>query len=48
MSEEGVSLGWNCSSAVSGVTLELRKTKGNEYETCPFDKIITNYQGIIE
>ena len=45
---EGISLGWNCNSASIGVSTGLRKTKQNGYKTCPFDEMITNYEGIIE
>lgn len=48
MCEEGISLGWNCHSAVVGVSTSLRKTKKDGYKTCPFDEMITNYKGIIE
>ena len=45
---EGISLGWNCHSAITGVSLGIRTTKQNGYKTCPFDEMITNYKGIIE
>ena len=45
---EGVSIGWNCNSATAGVSLGFRKTKANGYKTCPFDEMITNFDGIIE
>uniref|UniRef100_A0A6C0D980 Papain-like cysteine peptidase n=1 Tax=viral metagenome TaxID=1070528 RepID=A0A6C0D980_9ZZZZ len=48
MYEEGISLGWNCDSAINGVSMGLRKTKQNGYKTCPFDEMITNYKGIID
>lgn len=48
MSQEGVSLGWNCHSATMGVSMGLRNTKANGYKTCPFDEMVTNYEGIIE
>jgi hypothetical protein len=48
MDEEGISLGWNCNSAGWGVNNGVRKTKENGYKTCPFDTMITNYQGIID
>jgi hypothetical protein len=48
MSEEGISLGWNCNSAGFGVSMGLRKSKQNGYKTCPFDTMITNYKGIID
>jgi hypothetical protein len=45
---EGVSLGWNCHSAVTGVAMGIRNTKNKGYKTCPFDEMITNYRGLIE
>ena len=45
---ESISLGWNCSSATYGVQHQLRTTKKNGYKTCPFDEMITNYQGIVQ
>lgn len=45
---EGVSIGWNCNSATTGVTTGLRKTKANGYKTCPFDEMVTNFDGMIE
>jgi hypothetical protein len=45
---EGVSLGWNCHSAVTGVQQGLRRTKENGYKTCPFDEMVTNYKGIVD
>ena len=44
---ESISLGWNCSSATWGVVNNIRTKKENGYKTCPFDEMITNYQGII-
>jgi hypothetical protein len=48
MNQEGISLGWNCDSAKIGVEMGIRNTKLNGYKTCPFDKIVTNYRGIID
>lgn len=45
---EGISLGWNCNSAGEGVRLNLRSKKQYGYNTCPFDEMVTNYNGIIE
>jgi hypothetical protein len=45
---EGISLGWNCKSATHGVSNGIRKTKAMGYKTCPFDEMVTNYQGIIQ
>ena len=44
----GISLGWNCHSAVYGVQEGLREKKGEGYQTCPFDEMITNLKGIEE
>lgn len=44
----GISLGWNCHSAISGVANGLRKRKEDGYKTCPFDIMVTNYVGICE
>jgi len=48
MNQEGISLGWNCSSAVYGVSTGIRRKKEDGYKTCPFDEMITNYKGLIE
>jgi hypothetical protein len=45
---EGISLGWNCKSAIKGVAMGIRSTKSNGYKTCPFDEMITNYRGLID
>ena len=47
-SEEGLSLGWNCNSAVVGVSTNLRRTRQNGYKTCPFDEMMSNYEGIVK
>ena len=44
----GISLGWNCHSATWGVNNNIREKKVNGYNTCPFDKMMTNYPGICE
>lgn len=46
MNREGISLGWNCSSAQEGLSLGIRKNKINGYSTCPFDMMISNYIGL--
>jgi hypothetical protein len=43
-----ISLGWDCGPAIYGVEHGLRKRKEEGYKTCPFDKMITNYKGIIQ
>lgn len=48
MSTEGISLGWNCHSATTGVSMGIRRTKCGGYKTCPFDEMITNYAGIVQ
>jgi hypothetical protein len=44
----GISLGWNCHSAMWAVANGLRKRKEDGYKTCPFDIMVTNYVGICE
>jgi hypothetical protein len=44
----GISLGWNCHSAGYGVSNFIRKTKELGYKTCPFDKMVSNYRGLVE
>ena len=44
----GISLGWNCYSAMWGVNNNIRDRKENGYNTCPFDIMVTNYPGICE
>lgn len=48
MDQEGISLGWNCLTATEAVNRGLRKTKANGYRTCPFDIMVSNYNGIYE
>ena len=48
MNNIGISLGWNCYSAVWGVEAGIRKRKGGGYTTCPFDMMVTNYKGIVD
>lgn len=48
MNSQGISLGWNCSSASWGVDTGIRGTRANGYLTCPFDEMLTNYAGIVE
>jgi hypothetical protein len=44
---EAISLGWNCESAMKGVSMGIRGIKVEGYNTCPFDECITNYEGVI-
>jgi hypothetical protein len=44
----GISLGWNCNSAVIGVKNGIRGKKTDGYLTCPFDEMVTNLSGIIK
>lgn len=44
----GISLGWNCHSATYGVNSGMRARKNGGYNTCPFDKMISNFDGIVE
>jgi Putative papain-like cysteine peptidase (DUF1796) len=45
---EAISLGWNCSAAIHGVNIGIRTRKEHGYKTCPFDEMITNYEGMIQ
>jgi len=44
----GISLGWNCHSTTMGVQRGLRGLKRNGYKTCPFDLMVSNYEGMIQ
>jgi len=44
----GISLGFNCDSAVYGVNSGIRSTKKNGYKTCPFDIMLSNIGGIVQ
>ena len=48
MNNIGISLGWNCNSAIHGVEIGIRKTKLKGYLTCPFDEMVSNFDGIIK
>ena len=48
MNEIGISLGYNCNSAVWGVEVGIRKRKQDGYKTCPFDEMLTNYKGLVD
>ena len=43
-----ISLGWDCGPVSYAVNNKLRETKNNGYMTCPFDLMVTNYDGIVE
>ena len=45
---DAVSIGWNCDSAVTGVSTGLRSRRCDGYKTCPFDLIISNYDGVVQ
>lgn len=48
MNKIGISLGYNCHSANWGVENNVRSKKCDGYKTCPFDKMVTNYKGIVD
>jgi hypothetical protein len=48
MNNSGISLGWNCKPAQYGVEHSIRNRKNNGYMTCPFDKMVSNYIGLVE
>lgn len=43
----GISLGYNCDPAQHGVASGLRLRREDGYKTCPFDLMISNYNGIV-
>lgn len=43
----GISLGWNCHSASWGVDHGFRGRRAQGYQTCPFDEMVTNYEGVV-
>lgn len=47
MNNVGISLGWNCNSAIYGINNSIRRKKHEGYNTCPFDEMLSNYKGII-
>ena len=44
----GISLGKDCLAASFGVFNKIRLSKIRNYKTCPFDLMISNYEGIIK
>jgi hypothetical protein len=48
MHEVGISLGWNCNSASWASANGIRQLKVDGYKTCPFDLMVTNYEGIVQ
>jgi len=44
----GISLGWNCCTTSIGVKQGLRGLKKDGYKTCPFDLMVSNYEGVIQ
>ena len=48
MNSVGISLGADCLSAFWGTENGIRKRKENNYNTCPFDLMVSNYNGIIQ
>jgi hypothetical protein len=48
VSHIGISLGWNCHSALHGVNIGIRTRKKDGYNTCPFDKMLSNFDGVVE
>jgi len=47
MKSVGISLGWNCEGASRSVDMGIRGIRANGYTTCPFDEMLTNYEGLI-
>ncbi len=44
----GISLGNVCNSAAYGVQTGLRGKKEIGYKTCPFDLMVSNYEGVVK
>lgn len=44
----GISLGWNCHTTSMGLIRGLRGLKKDGYKTCPFDLMVSNYEGVIQ
>ena len=44
----GISLGWNCHTTTMAVQSGLRSLKMDGYKTCPFDLMVSNYEGVIQ
>jgi len=44
----GISLGFNCTPAIYGVENNLRKRKADGYLTCPFDKCVSYFPGVVQ
>lgn len=43
-----ISLGWDYNPSIYNINNNLRSKKFEGYKTCPFDWMITNYDGIVE
>ena len=48
MENIGISLGWNCATSMFAVDHGIRKRKGDGYNTCPFDIMVSNYRGVVD
>ena len=48
MTTNSISLGWRCKSAGHAVDIGIRKRKEDGYKTCPFDMMISNYEGLVQ
>ena len=46
--EVGISLGWRCEAAQIALNNGIRTSRVDGYKTCPFDLMVSNYQGVIE
>jgi hypothetical protein len=44
--EAGISLGWRCETADIAVQTGYRLRRKDGYKTCPFDIMVSNYEGI--
>jgi hypothetical protein len=44
----GISIGRDCLPAMWGVHTKYRSTKAKGYKSCPFDLMVSNYQGVVK
>jgi hypothetical protein len=48
MTTNSISLGWRCRSAGHAVDIGIRTRKEDGYKTCPFDMMVSNYEGLVQ
>lgn len=48
MNYVGISLGKDCLPAGWAIDHGYRKTLNDGYKTCPFDRMVSNYEGVVK